>query len=408
MNIIQKANIGVFKSFPTWGNCGGLVLSLLLICSCGGQKSGAENAETEEQEQDASDITLTSAQLKAVDIELGKVARRDMNCIIRVNGRTALDPQDRASVTSLVGGIIRQITVIEGNKVAKGQTVAYIENTDIVALQRDYLTNRSAMIAAEQEHSRQIELSNAGAGVQKNLQQATAECHMAKAKLLGVERQLRQLGISPASVNAGNIATRIPVKAPIAGFVDKIKVATGGFVDMQTPIMDIVENSRLHCDLSVFEKDIADLRTGQQVDLILTNRPETRIGGVIYEINASFEGSTKSVIAHVRITGKPEGLKLIPDMYLTGHIHTGKHNSTVLPSDAITDSEGKKYIFVLTRKEAAKEGETYHFSRQEVKTGASDLGYTQITPISQLPDNATVVTRNAFYLSSMLGGGEEE
>jgi len=384
--------------------CAGLAMAV----SCANNNKGNESAETEEQGQDASDITLTSAQLKAVDIELGKAVRRDMNCIIRVNGRTALDPQDRASVTSLEGGIIRQITVIEGNKVAKGQTVAYIENTDIVALQRDYLTNRSAMIAAEQEHSRQIELSNAGAGVQKALQQATAECCMAKAKLLGVERQLQQLGINPAFVRAGNISTRIPVKAPIAGYVDKIKVATGGFVDMQTPIMEIVDNSRLHCDLSIFEKDIADLRTGQQVDLILTNRPETRISGVIYEINASFEGNTKSVIAHVRITGKPEGLKLIPDMYLTGHIHTGRHNSIALPSDAITDFEGKKYIFLLTRKEKAKEGETCHFSRQEVKTGVSDLGYTQIMPVRQLPENATMVIRNAFYLSSMLGGGEED
>lgn len=386
-----------------------LFVGIIVLISCSNNtKSSHEESNSDEQEQNANDLTLTQEQLKAVDIQLGQVINRDMNCIVRVNGRTALDPQYQASVTSLVGGVIRQITVIEGNKVSRGQTVAYIENTDIVAMQRDYLTCRSAMIAAEQEHQRQIELSKAGAGVQKNLQQATAACHSATAQLLGVERQLSQLGINPASVRTGNIITRIPVKAPISGYVDKIKVATGGYVDMQTPIMDIVDNSRLHCDLSVFEKDIADLRTGQEVDLILTNRPETRIGGEIYEINASFEGNTKSVIAHVRIKDKPSGLKLIPDMYLTGHIHTGRHNSTVLPSDAITDAEGKKYIFLLTRKEKKGNDEIYHFSRQEVKTGASDLGYTQITPLKALPKNATVVTRNAFYLSSILGGGEEE
>lgn len=386
-----------------------LAAALAGLTSCSKNTAPAhEDSHAEEQEQNDNDITLTAEQLKAVDIELGKVVRRDMNCIIRVNGRTALDPQYKASVSSLVGGVIRRITVIEGNKVQKGQTVAWIENTEIVTLQRDYLTSRSAMIAAEQEHSRQIELEKAGAGVQKALQQATAECHMAKAKALGVEKQLAQLGISAASVRAGNIVTRIPVKAPITGYVDRIKVSTGGYVDMQTPIMDIVDNENLHCDLSIFEKDMADLRTGQQVDLVLTNRPETRLGGVIYEINASFEGKTKSVIAHVRITGKPKGLKLIPDMYLTGHIHTGRHNSETLPSDAITDSEGEKYIFLLTRKEGKPGHETYHFSRQKVRAGASDLGYTQITSASPLPEGATVVTRNAFYLSSILGGGEDE
>lgn len=382
-------------------------LTVLVACSKS-TGSKAESHEEEEAELNDQDITLTTEQMKTVDIELGKIVNRDMDCIVRVNGRTALDPQYQASVTSLVGGVIRRIAVIEGNKVQKGQTVAWIENTEIVALQRDYLTNRSAMIAAEQEHSRQIELAKAGAGVQKALQQATAECHMAKAQMLGVEKQLAQLGISAAAVRAGNIVTRIPVKSPITGYVDKIKVTTGGYVDMQTPIMDIVDNANLHCDLSIFEKDIADLRIGQQVDLVLTNRPEGRISGVVYEINASFEGKTKSVIAHVRIKDKPAGLKLIPDMYLTGHIHTGRHNSEVLPSDAITDSEGKKYIFLLTRKEGKPGSETFHFSRQEVTLGASDLGYTQITSAHPLPKDATVVTRNAFYLSSILGGGEEE
>lgn len=380
---------------------------MAVSCTNGGGKT-AEGEHEEEQEQSADDITLTSAQLKAVDIKLGKIEQRNLNNVIRVNGRTALNAQYQAEVTSLAGGIIRQVTVNEGNKVQKGQTVAYIENTDIVALQRDYLTSRSAMIAAEQEHSRQKELSSAGAGVQKALQQATAECHMAKAKMLGVEKQLVQLGISPAAVKAGNLVTRIPVKAPITGFVDKIKVATGGYVDMQTPIMYIVDNSKLHCDLSIFEKDIADVRTGQTVDLLLTNRPDVRFKGTVYEISSSFEGDTKSVKAHASITDKPEGLKLIPDMYLTALIHTGKHETSALPSDAIVSSEGKKYIFMLTKKEADKDGETYHFSRQEVTTGITELGYTQVTPIKPLPDGATVVTNNAFYLSSILGGGEEE
>lgn len=385
--------------------CAGLALAV--SCTNGNNKGG-EGAEAEEQEQSADDITLTSEQLKTVDIKLGQIERRDLNNVIRVNGRTALSAQYQASVTSLAGGVIRQITVNEGNKVSKGQTVAYIENTEVVALQRDYLTCRSAMIAAEQEHSRQKELSSAGAGVQKALQQATAECHMAKAKLLGVERQLQQLGVSTAQVRAGNITTRIPVKAPITGYVDKIQVKTGGYVDMQTPIMNIVDNTKLHCDLSVFEKNIADVREGQTVELQLTNRSDARFKGVVYEISSSFEGDTKSVKAHVRITDKPEGLKLIPDMYLTAMINTGRHETEALPSDAVVSSEGKKYIFVLTKKEGSKGSETYHFSRKEVATGMAEGGYTQVTPVETLPANATVVTRNAFYLSSVLGGGEEE
>ena len=182
----------------------GLLLpATMMLCACSGSSVKGRDHDHEHEGQDAHNVVLEEEQMKAVDIKLGKIERRNLNSSVRVNGRTALAPQYRASVTSLVGGVIRSITVIEGNLVQKGQTVAYIENTDIVALQRDYLSNRSAMIAAEQEHNRQKELAKAGAGVQKDLQQATAACHIAKAQLLGVVSQLRQLGISEAAVNLG-------------------------------------------------------------------------------------------------------------------------------------------------------------------------------------------------------------
>lgn len=397
------------------------LLPLLALClaACHGhpQQSAHEAGEEEAAEQTAADISLSSVQLRTVGIRLGHIAPRALHSVVRVSGRTALQPQYQASVTALMGGIIRQICVSEGNRVSQDQTVAFIENTDIVALQRDYLTSRSAMIAAEQEHERQRQLAEAGAGVEKALQQATAACHMAKAQALGVERQLQQLGISPAEVRAGHIATRVPVKAPIGGYIDRIQVATGGYVDMQTPIMYIVDNSRLHCDLSVFEKDLASVRVGQAVELLLTNRPDVRLRGQVYEVGASFEGQTKSVKAHVRITDRPEGLQLIPEMYVTALVQTGVREADALPSDAIVASEGRKYLFLLTRREAAlpadggaaAEADTvYHFRRVEVTTGAEADGWTQVTPVERLPEGATVVTRGAFYLSSILGGGEEE
>lgn len=380
------------------------VFGMTLLVSC--SKTAQKQEKIDEQEEFVSnqDIVLTTQQMNAVDMKLGKMERRQLNTTVRVNGRTALNPQYQASVSSLVGGIIRSIVVMEGNRVSKGQTVAYLENTEIVALQKDYLTSQSEAVSAEQEHTRQKELAAAGAGVEKTLQQATAACRIARAQVLGLEKQLRQLGVNPEQVKMERLVTRIPITSPITGYVDKIKVPVGGYVDMQTPIMDVVDNSKLHCDLSVFEKDITDVRVGQTVDLLLTNRPQEKISGVIYEMNASFEGNTKSVKVHVRITKKTPSLKLIPDMYLTGLIHVGKQTVNALPSEAITSADGKKYIFVVNKKESGN----YHFRRVEVATGVTEQGYTQVTPVHSLPTDATIVHIGAFYLSSALDGGEEE
>lgn len=377
--------------------------SLIFFVSCGKntKSEGEEKKElTEEVHTETVEVELTESQMKAVDIQLGQIEQRDLNSIIRVNGEMALDPQKKAEVTSLLGGIIKQIIVIEGRYVSAGQAVAYLENTEIVELQKNYLTTKKEALIAEQECHRQKDLSSQGAGIEKVLQQAVANHEISKAQLIGLEKQLLQLSISPKQVSAGNMVTQIPIKSPISGTVSKINISTGSYVDMQTPLMSITDNENMHCDLKVFEKDINMVKVGQEVDIKLTNQLGINMKGEIYGINKSFQGDTKTIIVHTDIKGNKD-VKLIPGMYVTGLINVGKHKTDAVPNDAIISNEGKKYIFVL-EKEADEDGiKTYHFERTEVLTGISELGYTQITPIHKLEKDVTIVKANAFYLASM-------
>lgn len=380
-----------------------IILFFILLTACNKnaptEKKDAKE-KTEESHTESVEVEISESQMKAVDIRLGKIEQRDLNSVIRVNGEMALDPQRRAEVTSLLGGIIRQITVIEGRSVRAGQTVAYLENTEIVELQKNYLTRKKEALIAEQEYRRQKDLSSQGAGVEKTLQQASANFEITKAQLIGLEKQLKQISISPAQVSAGNMVTRIPIKTPISGIVSKINISTGSYVDMQTPLMNVTDNSGIHCDMKVFEKDINMVKIGQEVNIVLTNQQGTNLKGVVYEINKSFEGDTKAITVHTTIQSKPD-IRLIPGMYVTGLINVGKQKTDAVPNDAIISNEGKKYIFVL-EKEAREEGvKMYHFQRVEVLTGISELGYTQITPVNKLENGVTIVKNNAFYLASM-------
>lgn len=376
-------------------------LSLIFLASCGqNPKTEAEKEIPEEAHGESLEIEVSEAQMKAVDIQLGQIEQRELNSIIRVNGEMALDPQKKAEVTSLVGGIIKQILVIEGKYVNAGQIVAYLENTEIVELQKNYLTTKKEALIAEQENRRQNELSSQGAGIEKTLQQASANYEITKAQLTGLEKQLKQISISPEQVSAGNMVTQVPIKAPISGTISKINVSIGSYIDMQTPLMSITDNSSIHCDIKVFEKDINSVRIGQEVDITLTNQPGVNFKGQIYEINKSFEGDSKAILVHVNIKDKKD-VRLIPGMYVTGLINTGRQKTDAVPNDAIISNEGKKYIFVL-EKEAQEDGaKMYHFERVEIIAGISELGYTQITPVNKLEEGVTIVKSNAFYLASM-------
>jgi cobalt-zinc-cadmium efflux system membrane fusion protein len=375
---------------------------LVITCVFAGLTACSRNAKPEANEEAAHEhgetITLTGAQMKAVDIRSGKIERRDLNSVIRVNGQLALDPQKKAEVTSLTGGIIRQILVTEGKYVTAGQTVAYLENTGIVELQKDYLVLKKEMLTAGQEHRRQEELFSQGAGVEKTLQQASASYGIAKAQVAALEKQLRQLSIHPEDVSDGNLALQIPLKAPISGYVNRIYASTGSYVDTQTSLLSITDNSGVHCDIRIFEKDINRVAPGQEVDIVLTNHPEEQLKGRIYEISRSLEEETRAILVHVSLNTET-GTKLLPGMYVTGLIYTGKHKTEAVPNDAIVSRNGKKYIFVLEEGEADEN--VFHFRAVEVITGDSELGYTGITPILPLEEEAVIVKSNAFYISSM-------
>ncbi|MDR1561969.1 MAG: efflux RND transporter periplasmic adaptor subunit [Dysgonamonadaceae bacterium] len=375
-----------------------ILLSALLV-SCG-QRQKISNVE-EESHDHSEEISLTEEQMKAVGINLGNVESRDLNSVIRVNGQLSLDPQRRAEITSLINGVVSNVLVTDGKYISAGQPVASITSMEIIEMQKNYLILKKETLTAEQELNRQQELSAQDAGVQKTLQNASAQYEISKAQLAGLEKQLILLSINPQQISAGNLVTQIPLRSPIAGYVGKVNVSTGSFVNTQTSLMYITDNSDIHCDMKIYEKDINLVEIGQSVNIVLTNQKSTVLTGEIYQINKSFDDETKAITVHASIKPATPNTKLIPGMYVTGVINTGKNKSAAVPNDAIVSRDGKQFIFALQEEEVSEDGKSFHFAAVEVISGVSELGYTQITPVDKLADDAQIVLSNAFYLGSM-------
>lgn len=356
------------------------------------------HAHEEEEHVDLDNIGVTLQQMKVADIRLGKVSRQPMSTSIPVNGQLTLRPQAMGDVTSLMGGVVKRILVSDGQAVRKGQVVAMIENTDIVAMQREYYSASRQSQFARLEMERQQKLRKGGAGVERNLQQAEKELRVAQANLAGLARQLQQLGVSPSQVAQGRFVTTFPVHAPISGTVSGINASLGSYVDMQAPLMQVRDNDALECDVNVFEKDLDKVKAGQPVQLSVTNQPGKRITGTVYGVNSYFNKGAKTVAVHVRLhdTGRQS---LVDGMYVNGAIVVGSSEAETLPSTAIVKADGKSYIFALNGKRAGG----YSFSRHEVTTGSSMNGNTQVELCEHIRKGQEIVTDNAYYLASMTG-----
>lgn len=370
-------------------------------------QSKAETSESEDQEEeiDFQNIPLSEKQVKAVDLKMGEAQEREMDAMLHVNGSLVLRAQDMGNVSSLMGGIVKNVYVKEGQMVSRGQVVATIENTDVVTLQREYYTAYKESEMARLELDRQKTLASAGAGIKKTLQMSEKNYKVAQANLLGTGRQLQQIGISTKEVAKGKFTTVFPLRAPISGTVSDMQASLGSYADMQTPLMKIRNNHAVECDLNVFEKDIAKVKVGDQVLVSLTNQPGVNVSGRVYGMNQYLNKGTKSVAVHVKLDAK-RGAKLFEGMYVSGQIATGRQLCMTLPDKAIVSADGKQYVFALNQQHS--KGGTYSFSRHEVTTGVSNNGYTEVALCKHLKKGQKIVTDNAFYLASLTGDHGEE
>ena len=370
-------------------------------------QSKAETSESENQEEeiDFQNIPLSEKQVKAVDLKMGEAQEREMDAMLHVNGSLVLRAQDMGNVSSLMGGIVKNVYVKEGQIVSRGQVVATIENTDVVTLQREYYTAYKESEMARLELDRQKTLASAGAGIKKTLQMSEKNYKVAQANLLGTGRQLQQMGISTKEVAKGKFTTIFPLRAPISGTVSDMQASLGSYADMQTPLMKIRNNHAVECDLNVFEKDIAKVKVGDQVLVSLTNQPGVNVSGRVYGMNQYLNKGTKSVAVHVKLDAK-RGAKLFEGMYVSGQIATGRQLCMTLPDKAIVSVDGKQYVFALNQQHS--KGGTYSFSRHEVTTGVSNNGYTEVALCKHLKKGQKIVTDNAFYLASLTGDHGEE
>lgn len=370
-------------------------------------QSKAETSESENQEEeiDFQNIPLSEKQVKAVDLKMGEAQEREMDAMLHVNGSLVLRAQDMGNVSSLMGGIVKNVYVKEGQMVSRGQVVATIENTDVVTLQREYYTAYKESEMARLELDRQKTLASAGAGIKKTLQMSEKNYKVAQANLLGTGRQLQQMGISTKQVAKGKFTTVFPLRAPISGTVSDMQASLGSYADMQTPLMKIRNNHAVECDLNVFEKDIAKVKVGDQVLVSLTNQPGVNVSGRVYGMNQYLNKGTKSVAVHVKLDAK-RGAKLFEGMYVSGQIATGRQLCMTLPDKAIVSADGKQYVFALNQQHS--KGGTYSFSRHEVTTGVSNNGYTEVALCKHLKKGQKIVTDNAFYLASLTGDHGEE
>ena len=413
-----------------------ITVNLLFVVSCtnkadssqqaGSVTNSAENDHVEE-DHDQNTATLTEEQIKSIGVEMGTIEQKQLTAAIKANGVLKVPNQNKASINSIYSGVIKSLLVQPGNLVSKGQTIATIANPDFIHAQSEYLNLNSKILLAEREVKRQKELNAGNAGALKNLQAAETNLSTLRTAKSTYAQQIQLMGINPARLSNGKLISVLLLTSPISGVVSEVKVQMGSFVDASTVVAEIVDNSQLHLDLFVYEKDLPKLKNNQTIHFTVTNNPEKEYDAQIYSLGSSFEGASKAVSVHAKVLGIKTGL--IDGMNVTAVVSLEESTVPAVPSEAIVTIDGQDYIFVLINDQSRsdskdsvnkavplsgkatdsthKDGATVKtFERIPVVKGKTDVGYTEITLMKEIPSNAKIVTKGAFFVSAKMTNTE--
>lgn len=330
-----------------------MILFYLVLSGCSGNSESNKMAGNEEHGHDeegahenALTATLSGAQIKSIGIVLGSIEKKQLTSSLRANGLLKVPNQNRATITSMVNGVIKSILVQPGNSVRVGQTIAILSGTAIIALQEEYLSVYARMQLSEADFERQMELQKGNATSAKVFQQSEAELKSLQARKTGLQKQLELVGINVNELNSENIKSTVEIASPINGAVSDVLVNIGSFVEANNSIATIVDNSQLHLDLYVYEKDLAKLKEGQTIHFTLTNNPGKEYDAKVYAISNTFEPNTKAVAVHAEVLGNKNGL--IDGMTITALVSLDEATVAAVPNEAIVNFEGQDYIFIVT------------------------------------------------------------
>ncbi|MDX1326289.1 MAG: efflux RND transporter periplasmic adaptor subunit [Arenibacter sp.] len=363
------------------------------------EKTAIEEHGNHEEEGHGEEAMLTQQQYDALNMKIDSVQHRSMSGYIEVNGQLEVPPQNEASVTTVMGANVMDIRVIEGDKVQKGQILAYITHPDIIQLQTEFLNASNQLTFQEKEFNRQKKLYDAGVGSGETFQRAEAALQNAKGKLQGLRSQLQLLNINPETILTGKLTQRIPVRSPIEGAVEKVYVKTGQFVQAQNSMFEIVNTDHVHADLMVFEKDVFKVKVDQKVRFKIKSLPETELSARIISVSKTFEEGPKAVHVHAEIENKPDNL--IPGMYVRGKILVDETQTLVLPQESLGRVGDKIYAF-----RAEREGEGWSFKPVEVITGIEDDHWVAVNFLEEVKPNDLFAYNNAYYLMAQMKKGE--
>jgi multidrug efflux system membrane fusion protein len=233
---------------------------------------------------------------------------------IRLSGVTGADK--KAVLAARSSGIIDQLPISQGDRVAAGDVVMSVEGTDVAAS----VTTAEATLA---QRSQELEVA------EKLFQSGnTAELQLIKVRS---DKAAAEAALSQAEA----AADRLNLRAPYAGIIDSLEVERGEWVPAGTPIATLLALDPIVVRAEVSETDVGFVAVGDKVNVRLVSGEQ--LEGTVRHLAREASALTRTYPVEVALPN-PDGA--IPaGMTSDVRLYTKPERAVIVPRSIITLSE---------------------------------------------------------------------
>ncbi|HET9433514.1 MAG TPA: efflux RND transporter periplasmic adaptor subunit, partial [Chitinophagaceae bacterium] len=316
-----------------------LIISIIFsLFACSSDKE----QETAAAVPEASDmITLTDEQVRSAGIQTGVIGKSTLNSELKVNGLVDVPPQNIVSVSFPLGGYLKTTKLLPGMHVRRGEVIAIMEDQALVQLQQDYLMAVAKLNYLEKDFDRQKMLHENNVNADKVYQQAQADYVSQKVLVKGFSEKLRLININPGKLDENSISRSVPVYSPIDGFVSKVNINIGKYVNPSDILFDLINPDDMHAALTVFEKDIAKVKAKQKVLVSFVDEPNVEYECEVFLVTKNVDDN-RSALIHCHFEKQPE--RLLPGMFLNARIKVSNAEVLAVPEEAVVRFGNNQYV----------------------------------------------------------------
>ncbi len=347
------------------------ILSTTLISACNSNTStptgGGSNVSVAKSAAPGNQDLITLSPQAAANAEIKSQPLKEMSYAsdIKTTGELKADENHVFHINSMVGGRVTEDKVNLGDLIHQGQTLAVVQNLEVTKLIGEYIHQKhSNEILASQLNSR-LDLANKnlerlnkladeGIAPQKDVLTARNAVDQLTIELKGVkehdihltsetEAMLSAYGKHLRNYDSHKIDSDSPLTAPRAGIIIKKTITLGDVVSTTEPLYVVADLSDIWLDITIYDKDLAQIKIGQAVTFVSDSLPGRKFDGKISYIQP-LAGDTRTFLARAVLPNR--GLLLKPGMFGNATIHTNRKVTLPYVADNAIQRYGKD-VFVF-------------------------------------------------------------